>query len=113
MSCGVGRRRGSDPVLPWLWWRPAATAPIRPLGWEPPHAAGAALEKAKKKKKKVISGNYKLNATKIIYCTLIMSEKYFTLKLFLKIISLTIMDIITQACLPLNMIIWCLAGNKQ
>jgi len=26
-----------------------ATAPIRPLAWEPPYAAGAALEKAKKK----------------------------------------------------------------
>ena len=30
----------------------AATAPIRPLAWEPPNAAGAALEKAKNTKKK-------------------------------------------------------------
>ena len=29
-----------------------ATAPIRPLGWEPPHAMGAALEKTDQKKKK-------------------------------------------------------------
>jgi len=29
-----------------------ATAPIRPLGWEPPHAKGAAQEMAKKTKKK-------------------------------------------------------------
>ena len=50
MSCGVGRRRGSDLVLLWLWYRPAATALIRPLAWEPPYAAGAALEKTKKKK---------------------------------------------------------------
>ena len=28
----------------------AATAPIRPLAWEPPYAAGVALEKAKKDK---------------------------------------------------------------
>ena len=49
MSCGVGRRRGSDLVLLWLWYRPAATALIRPLAWEPPYAAGAALEKTKKK----------------------------------------------------------------
>ena len=28
LSCGVGRRHGSDPVLLWLWRRPAATAPI-------------------------------------------------------------------------------------
>ena len=41
VSCGVGYRRGSDPTLLWLWRRPAATAPIRPLAWEPPYAAGA------------------------------------------------------------------------
>jgi len=29
-----------------------ATAPIKPLAWEPPHAAGAALDKDKKKEKK-------------------------------------------------------------
>ena len=52
MSYGVGRRRGSDPVLLWLWCRPEATAPIRPLAWEPPHAVSVALEKTKKKKKK-------------------------------------------------------------
>jgi len=50
VSCGVGCRRGSDPTLLWPWCRPAATALIRPLAWEPPYAAGAALEKAKKKK---------------------------------------------------------------
>ena len=51
MSCGVGRRRGSDPALLWLWCRPAATAPIGPLAWEPPYAMGAALEMAKRRKK--------------------------------------------------------------
>ena len=50
MSCGVGCRRGLDPALLWLWHRPAATAQIRPLAWEPPYAAGAALEKDQKKK---------------------------------------------------------------
>ena len=48
MSCGVGRRHASDPVLLWLWCRLVATAPIRPLAWEPPCAAGAALDKAKR-----------------------------------------------------------------
>ena len=43
VSCGVGGRHGSDLVLLWLWWRPAATAPIRPLAWESPYASGAAL----------------------------------------------------------------------
>ena len=32
-----------DPALPWLWRRPAATAPIQPLAWEPPYAAGLSL----------------------------------------------------------------------
>ena len=40
---------GSDPALLWLWRRPVATALIRPLAWEPPHAAGTALEKTKNK----------------------------------------------------------------
>ena len=51
MSCGVGCRCGSDPELLWLWCRPVATAPIRPLAWEPPYAVGVALEKAKSQKK--------------------------------------------------------------
>ena len=49
MSCGVGRRRGFDPELLWLWRRPAAVAQIGPLAWEPPHAAGAALKRQKTK----------------------------------------------------------------
>ena len=34
------------------WRRPAATAPIRPLSWEPPYAMGVALEKTKQNKTK-------------------------------------------------------------
>ena len=41
-----------DPALLWLWRSPAATAPIGPLAWEPPYAARAALEKAKRQKQK-------------------------------------------------------------
>ena len=47
MSCGVGCRRGSDLALLWLWCRLAAAAPIRPLVWEPPYAAGVALKRQK------------------------------------------------------------------
>ena len=54
MSCGVVCRLGWDPVLLWLWCRLATAAPIQPLDWELPYAAGAAL-KTKKKKKKVIA----------------------------------------------------------
>jgi len=52
MSCGVGRRRGSDPVLLWLWRRPVATAPIRPLAWEPSYTTAAAQERQKDNKYK-------------------------------------------------------------
>ena len=45
MSCGVGRRHGSDLVLLWLWCRLAAVALIRPLAWGPPHAVSVALKK--------------------------------------------------------------------
>ena len=52
MSCGVGCRHGSDPTLLWLWHRPMATAPIRPLASEPPYAMGVAQENSKKTKNK-------------------------------------------------------------
>ena len=51
LSCVVGYRCGSDPTLLWLWCRPAAAAPIGPLAWEPPYAAGAALKRQKDKNK--------------------------------------------------------------
>ena len=52
------------PCCGWLWCRLAAAAPIHPLAWEPPYAAGAAQEiatkttttkrqKTKKKKNKI------------------------------------------------------------
>ena len=52
MSCGVGRRRGMDPALLWLWPRPAAVAPIGPLAWEPPYVLKGQRPKKKRKKKK-------------------------------------------------------------
>ena len=61
MSCGVGSRRGLDLALLWLWHRLSATAPMRPLAWEPPHAAGVALEKAKRPKKKKKTPEEKLS----------------------------------------------------
>ena len=48
VSCGVGCKCGSDPVLLWLWCRLAAIAPIRPQAWELPYATGAALKSKKK-----------------------------------------------------------------
>ena len=52
VSRGVGQRRGSGPALLWLWCGPVATALIRPLAGEPPHAAAAAQEMAKRQKRK-------------------------------------------------------------
>ena len=39
-----------------IWCRPAAVAPIRPLAWEPPYAAGVALKKQKKKRRRILAG---------------------------------------------------------
>ena len=50
MSCGVGRRHGSDLALLWLGRRPEGAAPIGPLAWELLYAA-----KAKKDKRKEIT----------------------------------------------------------
>ena len=51
MSCGVGRRRGLDLALLWLWPRPSAPPPIRPLAWEPTYIAGVVLKRQKTKTK--------------------------------------------------------------
>ena len=53
VSCGVFYRHGSDPTLLWLW--PAAVAPIRPLTSELLYAAGAALKKSEKRKRRRIN----------------------------------------------------------
>ena len=49
MSCGVGHRYSSVPVLPWR--RQAAAALSQPLTWELPYVPGVALKSKKKKKK--------------------------------------------------------------
>ena len=51
MTCGVGRRCGSDLALLWLWCR-TTTVLIGRLGREPPYALVAALKRQKIKKKK-------------------------------------------------------------
>ena len=49
MNYSEGRRHDLDLGLLWPWRRPAAAAPIGPLAWEFPYAAGVALTKKKKK----------------------------------------------------------------
>ena len=39
------------PCCLWLMFRPAAIAPIRPLPWQLPYTAGAALKRKEKKKR--------------------------------------------------------------
>ena len=70
MSCGVGRRCGSDPVLLWLWRRLAAAAPIQPLAWEPPYATGAAFKRQKtiyivREVREIVSGDKQGESFKI------------------------------------------------
>ena len=54
VSCGIAHRRGLDFALLWLWlWcRPAAVLPIKPLAWEPPFAVVVALKSKSKQTKK-------------------------------------------------------------
>ena len=54
VGCGIILKCGLDPTLLWLWYRPGATALIRPLSWELPCAKGVHLKRKKCKKK-----NYK------------------------------------------------------
>ena len=51
VSCGVDCRHSLDPELLWLWYRPAAVAPIRPLAWELLVATKCSPKKTKTKTK--------------------------------------------------------------
>ena len=85
MSCGVGHRRGSDPVLLCLWCRPVAIALIVPPAWEPPCATGVALEKGKKKKKdkiKIFKIKFIMNILNIHKMYLNIYNKYIINKKF-------------------------------
>ena len=67
MSCGVGHRCGLDPMFLWLWCRPAAVAPIRPIAQEFPYATRVALKSGKRERERegkfqikvYTSGNWK------------------------------------------------------
>ena len=49
--CGtVETNPTQDPMLLWLWCRPAATTPIQSLAWELPYAMGVGLKSKKEKK---------------------------------------------------------------
>ena len=50
VSCGVGCRHSLDPVLLWLWCRPAV--PIQLLVWEPPCSTEKQKAKSKEKERK-------------------------------------------------------------
>ena len=46
-------RHALDPVLLWLWYRPAAVTLIQLLAWEPPYVMSVALKRKKKEKRKL------------------------------------------------------------
>ena len=81
MSCGVGHRCGSDLALLWLWCRQAAVAPIQPLAWEPPYAAGMALKRK--------GGGNKKNqpSTGESPCTYSLLQEILTYSLFHKLLK--------------------------
>ena len=64
VSCGIGGRLGLDLGLLWLCSSccvcGAAAAPIPPLAWELPYAAGVALKSKKKERKEERKGKYAL-----------------------------------------------------
>ena len=69
----------------WLWCRPAATA-IRPLAWEPPYAAGAAQEIAKRQKKLKKRKKFSNDSQKIYIISLAVRGQIFMMVL-LQIVS--------------------------
>ena len=86
MSCSVGHRCSLDPPLLWLWYRPAAIAPIELLAWKPPYAARAALKKPKKKKKKIVK----------LYCHI--CYKYFSSGFFFLSLSVILFHTVQKIC---------------
>ena len=80
MSCGVGRRCGSDLALLWLWRRPVATAPIGPLAWDPPYAEGAALGRETNKQTNKMYTN-KTRCKLLIVIVLIHQRPFFFFRL--------------------------------
>ena len=80
MSCGVGRRRGLDPELLWLWCTLAVL--IRSLAWDPPYAVGVALKSKKKKKKEIYSPSSIWNNSRIFFALqLLVNNKIISLDL--------------------------------
>ena len=51
VSWGADCRHGSDPMLLWLWCRPAATALIQPLARELPYAPDVGKKRKERKRK--------------------------------------------------------------
>ena len=76
-SFGVGHRYGLNPVLLWLWRRPAAAAPIRPLAWEFLYATDVAL-KRKKEKRKVHKYTYTIHIYVYVYLYVCVCDYIFT-----------------------------------
>ena len=68
VSCGVGRRCDSDPVLLWLWQRQAAVAPNYPQpGNLNFHMPQVRTSKAKKKKKKQIDDKSTMSIMMLLF----------------------------------------------
>ena len=70
LSCGVGHRLSSDPMLLWLWYRPMAITPIQLLAWKLPYAVGVALKRQQNKWIK-IKKNYSSVGVSLPFCQMV------------------------------------------
>ena len=73
-----------DPTLLWLWCRPAARAPIRPLAWEPPYAKGETIKRPKKKNPFLMISTYQSCLSLLLNRHLLTLDSGLSLVIFLK-----------------------------
>ena len=103
LNCGVGFRYSSDSALLWLWYRPAAAAPIRPLAWELPYATGVAKKKIKQTK---LLSHYKISKLSRLFCTRENFSTRYLLVLALFIFCKSLFFIIALNCCVLKCLTW-------
>ena len=102
MSCDVGRKLGSDLMLLWVWWRPAAVAPIGSLAWEPPYGTFAALKTKQQTNKKEHSHGHPNHMTKENNTRDMMKFKYLNKKCCLYLQEISPMNVWVCVCVCIH-----------
>ena len=84
VSCGIGHRHGLDATLLWLWHRPSAAAPVRPLAWDLGiFICHRCIPNKQKKRKKKGKKNHMSSTT--VWEINVLGEKTFTTKIKCKL----------------------------